>query len=165
MNDKNTVMIDLTEDGTPAAGDLVGAKSVSGLASGLVSNLVDEAPEAFVDEDGGLGPALPERARRNADGSVTLPLLYPVTLRIRSSTGGERSETYRELTFHRLNGGAIRAIQSASPATAGVVLLAKSAGVRDAVMNVLYDRMDGADITDAVAVVEGFFGSGAKPRK
>lgn len=126
--------------------------------------VVDEAPGAVVNEEGGLAGDLPRRARRNEDGTVTLPLRDPVTLQIKSSAGGVRSETYAELTLHRLRGGDIRAIQSASVASQPVVLLARSAHIREAVMTALFDRMDAADIADASKVVNTFFENGPTSR-
>jgi hypothetical protein len=122
--------------------------------------LVDEEGTAIVDEDADLSSSIPRRAVRNADGTITLPLRYPVTLAIRSSRAGVRTEKYEALTFHRLTGADIRAVQSSSKDSQPIVMLAKSSRIRDAVMNVLFDKMDGGDIADASAVVDSFFGNG-----
>lgn len=121
--------------------------------------VVDESP-AVVNEDADLAGGLPKRAVTNEDGSITLPLRFPVTLTIRSSSAGTRTETYADLTFHRLLGGDIRAIQSASKETQGAVMLARSARIREPIMNVLFDKLDAADIADSGQIVGTFLGNG-----
>jgi hypothetical protein len=124
--------------------------------------IVDETGAAIVDEDADLQGSLPARAIRNGDGSITLPLLMPVTLTVRSAQRGTRSETYSVLTLHPLVGADLRALQAASKESGAVVMLARSARIREGVMNVLFDKMSGRDITEASEVVESFFGSGRK---
>lgn len=129
--------------------------------------IVEEEPGAgavVVDEDAALGGELPARAIRNPNGTITLPLRKPVTLTIRNSRGGERAETYEELILRDLTGADFRAIQAASPAAQGVVTLARATGIREAVMNALYDRMTGADIVDAAACAMSFLPDGAKAK-
>lgn len=127
-------------------------------------HVIDEEPGAgVVDEDAELGE-LPARAIRNPDGTITLPLRKPVTLTIRNSRGGERAETHEKLTLRDLTGADFRAIQAASPAAQGIVTLARSTGIREAVMNALYDRMVAADIVDAAACAFSFLGDGAKAK-
>ncbi|MEP9350567.1 phage tail assembly protein [Xanthobacter sp. KR7-225] len=122
--------------------------------------VVDDDPGLVVDEEQDLVGGLPARAVRNGDGTVTLPLRFPVALTVRSSTGATRTESYAELTFHRLTGADIRALQSASKESQPALLLARSSRTREAVMNAVFDRMDAADIADASKVVESFFGAG-----
>jgi len=129
--------------------------------------IVEEEPGAgagVVDEDAALGGELPAKAIRNPNGTITLPLRKPVTLTIRNARGGERTETYEQLILRDLNGADFRAIQAASPAAQGVVTLARATGIREAVMNALYDRMAAADIVDAVACAYSFLGDGAKAK-
>ncbi|MCX5497328.1 hypothetical protein OSH11_21705 [Kaistia dalseonensis] len=133
----------------------------------IVVDLDDEQPvvhipagAAIVDEDADLTSGIPARARRNEGGSITLPLRYPVELTIKSSQGGTRAERYAELTFNRLTGADIRAVQSASKDSQPVVMLARSSRLRPAIMNALFDLMDGGDIADASAIVDSFFGNG-----
>lgn len=126
--------------------------------------VIDEDPGLVVDEEQDLVGGLPARAVRNADGTVTLPLRYPVALTVRSSAGATRTETYAELTFHRLTGADIRALQSASKESQPALLLARSSRTREAVMSAVFDRMDAADIADASLVVESFFGAGRTNR-
>ncbi|MFG1466824.1 hypothetical protein V5F77_28885 [Xanthobacter sp. DSM 24535] len=149
MSTDNDLIIDLDEAKTAAGG---------------ASDTLDLDPATVVDEDADLGEALPKRAVQNGDGTITLPLRHPVTLRVRSTQGGERTEEHKALTFHRLLGADLRAITSAATASQPVVLLARSARIREAIMNVVYDKMDGADIADATAVVAHFFDDGRKKR-
>lgn len=135
--------------------------AVAASTSTTALDLVEEdGPSVVVDENADIAGGLPARAVTNPDGSITLPLRHPVTLQIKSSTGGVRSETYAKLTFNRLVGGDIRAIQSASKESQGAVLLARSARIREAVMAVIFDRMDAADIVDAGKIVDTFLGGG-----
>ncbi|MFG1466826.1 hypothetical protein V5F77_28895 [Xanthobacter sp. DSM 24535] len=140
--------------------DLDEAKTAAGGASDIVD--LDSTP--VVDEDADLGDALPKRAVMNPDGSITLPLRLPVAVRSRSQQGTERTEEFKALTFHRLVGADLRAITSAATASQPVVMLARSARIREAVMNVAFDKMDAADIADATAVVAHFFDGGQKKR-
>jgi len=135
--------------------------SAAAASTSATADLVEEdGPSIVVDENADIAGALPARAVTNPDGSITLPLRHPVTLQIKSSTGGVRSETYAKLTFNRLVGGDIRAIQSASKESQGAVLLARSARIREAVMAVIFDRLDAADIVDAGKIVDTFLGGG-----
>lgn len=115
---------------------------------------------SVVDEDGDVAGGLPVRAIRNGNGTVTLPLRFPVPISIRSASGEVRAEKYEQLTFHRLNGADMRAVQATSKETAPVVMFARSTRTKMPIMSVLYDKMDGADIADASTIVESFFGSG-----
>lgn len=121
---------------------------------------VDEMPLAVANEDADLNGGLPRRAVTNEDGSITLPLRQPVTMTIRSNSSGTRTETFDQLTFHRLRGSDIRTIQAASKDRQGEVILARSARISEPVMNVLYDRLDAADIADGAQIVAAFLGSG-----
>lgn len=128
------------------------------------AHVIDEEPGAgVIDEDAELGE-LPARAIRNPDGTITLPLRKPVTLTIRNSRGGERAEAYEKLTLRDLTGADFRAIQAASPAAQPIVTLARATGIREAVMNALYDRMAASDIVDAAACAFSFLGDGAKAK-
>ena len=114
-----------------------------------------------VDEDADLDPAdrLPKGAVRNADGSVTLELRFPRT--IKSKKGGKISETVHDrLVFHRLTGADQRAIASASEEMMSVVAFSRSTRINQAVMNALWDKMDGADLTAGGQVINNFFASG-----
>jgi hypothetical protein len=104
---------------------------------------------------------LPKHARRQPDGSVILPLLYPVTLRYRTPGATTPTEEHHaELHFRRLTGADMRAVASAPAEDRAVVVIARSAQVKPALMHRLYDRMDAADANAASAVVGFFLGSG-----
>ncbi|ABS69709.1 hypothetical protein Xaut_4488 [Xanthobacter versatilis] len=153
MTNKQILAVDIDETKPTSA--------ATASTSTTALDLVEEAgPSVVVDEDADLAGGLPPRAVTNADGSITLPLRHPVTLQIKSSSGGVRSETYDKLTFNRFVGADLRAIQSTAKDSQGTVILARSARIREAVMAVLYDRMDGADIMDAIKIAEVFLGGG-----
>lgn len=111
--------------------------------------------------DQSAGDDLPKHAVRHQDGSVTLKLKYPVTLKFRNGRGEEvRSESFAELHMHRLTGADMRAIGAASAGSRIVVSIARSARMNEGKMGPLFDRMDAADTNAAAQVVGYFFGSG-----
>lgn len=121
-----------------------------------------EAPSAdVVNEDGEAATALPEGARQNTDGSVTLPLKHPVSLKIKSQhTGQVREQKFEELTFHRLNGADMNAIAAVTGAAVNKVAFQRSLkGVKPAVVVALFDQMDGYDIGRGGEVLEAFLGT------
>lgn len=108
-------------------------------------------------------PKLPKHAKVQEDGSVILPLLFPRTLKTTNVAGGVVKETdYDELHMHRLNGADMRAVQAAGDGKRGVVAIARSARMREGIMGVLFDKMDGAD-TLAASEVVGFFLHSGRP--
>lgn len=114
-------------------------------------------------EDGSDEATLPDHARLNADGTVTLPLLFPVTLEFRKGSAGDViTEQYDEFTMHRLNGADMRAISAAGAGGMAHVAIARSARVSPAKMNIAFDRMDGADINAAGQVVSFFLSAGRR---
>ncbi|MDI4664717.1 hypothetical protein K9U40_10305 [Xanthobacter autotrophicus] len=120
---------------------------------------------AVIDEDGSAAAELPARAIRNEDGSVTLPLVYPVALQVRSSSGTVRTETFEALTLHRLTGKDIRLISAAPAEGQPAVLLACSTRLRPAIAHALFDQMDASDVRDMTAVATHFFDGGRKTPK
>lgn len=120
------------------------------------------AGDEVVREDASPADDLPKRARHNEDGSITLPLLRPVTLRVQR--GGEtiREEHYAEVTFHRMNGADLRAVSAASKDSGLAVLFARASRLNPAVAARLFDRLDAADAADASAIGGFFFGSGGR---
>lgn len=112
---------------------------------------VVELPEG---EGAADAPRLPRQAVLLPDGRVKLPLRYPVTLRMRQA-GQVREESYAELEMHRLTGADLRAIIAAGD-NAGPTALSRTTRIPLARCQVLYDRMDAADVMAAVEVV-GFF--------
>lgn len=84
---------------------------------------------------------------KNADGSVTLRLQYPVEY---------GTETITELTMRRPLGAGMRAAKDKEGNIDSMILAAKSAGVADP----LVDRMDMADVGRMLEVVSSFLLSG-----
>lgn len=117
-----------------------------------------------VDEDSNPLDRLPDHAIQNHDGSVTLPLMFPVEQRIRRD-GKERVENYTELTFHRLTGADQRAIAATSDVMMTVVAFSRTTRISQAIMNVLYDKLDAADISAGGQVLNSFIATGRKTGK
>lgn len=136
---EDDVVIDETEEQTAAATSAVAAKV--------------DVQEGAKDDD---VATLPDDAVVNADGSVTLPLLYPRTITIRSATGSVREDTFSSLTFHRLTGADLNAFRNTSEAQQTVVLFTRSTRVKAPIMKVLFERMDGKDISRAGRVIATF---------
>jgi hypothetical protein len=126
--------------------------------------VLDEAPaptpevETLPEEGEAPDPA-GARAPPDGRGGLSLRNTGGGTLRTRAA-GDVREEHYEELHFHRLTGGDMRAIAAAEPGSRGVVAIARSARVREGLMQRLYDRMDGADAIAASQVVAHFLGTG-----
>ncbi len=142
--------------------------TIAGIEAG-VEIISDDSPIGTTDDavpvlaEGGGADSLPHHAMLQADGSVKLPLLYPVTLRYRTGVDAPvREETTSELHFHRLNGADMRAVGAASADSRAVLVIARSARVGEALMHRLFDRMDAADVTAAGDVVAHFLGSGRR---
>lgn len=95
---------------------------------------------------------LPERAIRNDDGTITLPLLKPVSLTIKTAAG-QREETYDSLTFREMTGLNLRMIAQAPPEKQTVVALAQATGIKQHRMDPLFDNMLARDVTAAAAVI------------
>ncbi|WP_323034525.1 phage tail assembly protein [Pararhodobacter sp.] len=136
----------------------------AGRDTGPATVIDEDGTVTVVDEDAELGGGLPVRAILNPDGTVTLPLRKPVALTVRSARHGDRTETYDKLSFRGLVGADIRAVSAASEASRLIVLMARATGIREAVMNALFDRMDGGDIMDAQECVQHFFGNGKQTK-
>ena len=96
--------------------------------------------------------SLPERAIRNDDGTVTLRLIRPVTLTIRTSSG-QSDEVYDTLTFREMTGLNLRMIAQAPPAKQTVVALSQATGIKQHRMEPLFDLMLARDVTAAAAVI------------
>lgn len=104
---------------------------------------------------------LPECAVVNGDGSVTLPLFEEIELNVKKD-GQISTERYSSLTFHRLNGAAMRAIGSTSDDRKAAVTFARSCRIADVVMFKIFDEMDMADIANAGRIINYFLTSGRK---
>lgn len=159
MNPKNTpsVSVDLDEDAEENSPETVVDEDAP-----VALEPSDE--EEVVDEDADLDPLdrLPKHAKRNGDGSVTLPLLYPKTLKTKKD-GRVRERPFKELVFHRLTGADQRAISAASEEMQNVVAFSRSTRLNQAIMNALWDKLDAADIAAGGQVINNFFaGSGQR---
>ncbi|TWD54484.1 hypothetical protein FB480_103395 [Agrobacterium vitis] len=115
----------------------------------------------IVDEDGDPRDRLPDRAVINADGSVTLPLLFPQTLTTRKD-GKVRDKEFASLTFHRMRGADQMAISAVPEEKQISVAFARSTRTPQMVMDKLYEKLDLEDITDAGRVLNHFLTSGRK---
>lgn len=149
----NRVKIDLDEDAGGAPVELHEA-----LEGGIIEH---DGKADIIDADGDPRDKLPDRARKNSNGSVTLPLLYPQTLTLRKD-GKVKEELYAELTFHRLRGEDQMAIANTSSERSAIVAFARSTRTRELVMEALFKKMDLADISDGGQVLNHFLTSGQK---
>lgn len=152
MGTPKNVTIDLDEDATSGAVTNVSAKIVDEGTSGRSD---------IVDEDADPRDRLPERAIQNADGSVTLPLLYPQVV-VRKKEGKTWDDEFATLTFHRLRGADQQRIANVSDEKQVAVALSCSTRIPQMVMDKLYEKLDLEDITDAGRVINHFLTSGRK---
>lgn len=145
MSEASTV-IDLTEAAAPAAAAAPAPVSMDAPIA------VDEKPDA---------DKLPGRAVVNKDGSVTLPLLTPVTLTWRKG-GVDTQEVVSSLTLRRLSGKDMRKIMSSTGEAFTTNLTAASVQAQYNAMqwNAIFDRLDGADAMDVFLVAQSFLQSG-----
>lgn len=125
------------------------------------STAVEPIDADVVNED--LDPAdrLPSHAKLNHDGSVTLPLKFPRIVHSKKD-GKIRERVFKELVMHRLAGADLRAIGAASDETMTPIAFARTTRLNQAVMNRLYDLMDGSDITACGQVLNYFLGNGRR---
>lgn len=121
-----------------------------------------KAPELpVISESGEEEDKLPPHAVLQQDGSVMLPLRHPVVLKYKSTASDEvREEKFAELVFHRLTGADMNAISNTGEARRASMAFARSARMAPAKMNLLYDRMDGADVRAGSEVLSFFLGNG-----
>ena len=103
--------------------------------------------------------ALPPHAVQNDDGSVTLPLRYPVTLRFKR---GDKitEEMHAELRMHRMTGADLNAIGAAADGSRIAVSVARSARMSELKFKPIFERMDASDARAAAEVVNHFFSNG-----
>jgi len=125
--------------------------------------IAQQVDDDVIDEDLDPLDQLPKTAVRNQDGSVTLHLSFPVTLKTKKN-GNIRERVFKELTFNRLNGAAFRAVNAVAEEHQNVVALAKATGTNQAVMNALFDKMIDIDIANSGKVLNHFFATGPKTR-
>jgi hypothetical protein len=104
---------------------------------------------------------LPRRAARNDDGTVTLPLLYPVTLEWKKQGAATSTkDSYDSLTMRRLTGKDMMTMGAAARDKVASIGIALSAGIKPHIFQHVFERMDGADIKAASDVLNHFLGSG-----
>lgn len=114
-----------------------------------------------VSEDGAAADGLPGHAIRHPDGSVELPLHWPVALKFKRPSQPEaREERFDRITFHRLTGAHMREITGADKRDAMPLTLALSARMPRAKMDAVFDRMDASDALACITVVSAFLGTG-----
>ena len=130
-----------------------------GAPDGSVAGPAD--PEEVLLREDDAEDRLPAHAVSNEDGTVTLPLLFPRSVKWRTS-GATREEVYDHLVFHRLTGADLRAVNAVTGEKMAVVAIARSTRISEMKMGPLYDRLDGADATAAMQVVTSFLGTGRK---
>jgi len=125
-----------------------------------------EVDSDIVDEDMDIAPEdrLPSRAIRNADGSVTLPLKYPQTMRTKKN-GKVSERKFEKLVLHRLSGKDRRIISSASEEMMVATAMARMARLNQAVANRLEELMDVSDINAVGQVLANFSSTGLKTGK
>lgn len=149
----SSVLIDLDEDQDHKLDAVIDVDGPLALGS-------DRDPDV-IDEDAGQLDQLPDDAVKNADGSVTIALKFPVTLRTKKN-GETRERVYRELTFNRLTGADMRVIASAKSEDQNAVTFARSTKIYQVLMNALFDKMDLTDIERAGRVLVFFVSNGRK---
>lgn len=154
MGTKQVVDLDMTETDLANKPIIVDENAPLALP-GTTADVVDDIDAS---------DRLPDNATANADGSVTLTLLYPQALTVKKGDK-VREEKYEQLIFHRLNGADQRAIATANDSMLNVVAFSRSTRISQAIMNVLFDKMDAADITAGAQVFAHFLGSGRKTGK
>jgi hypothetical protein len=90
---------------------------------------------------------LPLRAIRNANGTMTLPLAFPRTVR------GQR---FTELTFHRFTGADLNALAATSLRARAGVALARAMKIQAPVGKALFGQLDATDANDAGTIMHAF---------
>ena len=91
---------------------------------------------------------LPPSAIVNANGTVTLPLAHPRTM---------RHQTFTELKFHRFTGADLAATAAVKKRKSVLgVALAHAVKLRAPVGKALFDAPDLSDAIDVVAIIDGF---------
>jgi len=146
------VTVDLDEDAASEADAIIDEDSAAS---------IDTDDADVIDEDLHPHDRLPDKARMNGDGSVTLALNFPVTLRTRKN-GKVKERKFDELVFHRLTGKDQRVIAEAGENNLIPASFSCSTRIARAVMFALYDRMVDVDISNGGKVMNHFFASGRR---
>jgi len=144
-------------DINPAGSRGVDIEIIDAEVDALLTATADDGVERIAEEE---NSKLPKQAVLQRDGTVKLPLLFPVTLVYQIGTHGPRKEeTYADLHFRRLNGADMVAIQETETGKS-VVAIARSTKLHAGLMHRLHARMDAADIVACGKVIEHFLAGG-----
>jgi len=120
----------------------------------------DKPSDAVTIEDDAANP-LPKRAVLQDDGTVVLPLLYPVTLSWKlPGNAAPTLDSFNTFTMRRLNGRDMKALTGAPRGDSTMVSISLSSGIKQHIFKHVFDRMDAADIQAAAEVVNYFLTSG-----
>lgn len=115
--------------------------------------------EDIINLDAPVGPMNdPGSLIKNDDGSVTLTLIYPFTVKI--LTGGKESyKEYKSITLRRPTGGDMRAIEKIKDGMqAAVTTFTRLSGEVEAI----FDRLDVDDLNLITEVMEDFLAKSPK---
>jgi hypothetical protein len=133
------------------------------LVIGDASLLEEQKSDVVTLVEGDAENALPKHAKLNDDGTVTLPLFVPTSIKYQAGAGGVvKEDSFSEFTMRRFNGGDMEIIQSVSSSKSGYTAIAISAGIARPLFNVLAKKMDGADLQAASDVVIYFLKNGPR---
>ena len=101
------------------------------------------------------GAGLPENAKLNEDGSVTLTLSRKAAIKYKGGDGTIVEKPVDDvLVFNRLTGGDLRAMMSATGPNANLTLFNRST-------TLTFDALDAQDASAALAII-GFFTSAGR---
>lgn len=100
-------------------------------------------------------PEASEKIRDNGNGTKTLTLDYPVTLKTKVQGGPVKEERITELTFRRMTGGDVRALANIrqNEGEAMALIFKRLCGITD----IVFDQIDAADLAEGGKIVEDFF--------
>lgn len=166
MSDLHDDVVTITQDGAELATSVAASAMAIAAAAAdpALADVATLAPELPAAEN-----PLPKQAVLNEDGSVTLPLYVPVTLRWKAASSDtvNSDPPIEQLTMRRLTGKDMRVIMSAG---VGDQFLIKLTGACVAGMPeikagrwpLIFDRMDAADSQAATIVANYFLNNGPK---
>lgn len=118
-------------------------------------DLDSDGEKKVVSITGGDVPEAQSNTTTNEDGSVNLKLAYPLRLTFSGGPQGEREEETSVLTFRRLNGGDLMAIDRCKKdqeMAQARMLFMRSTGLAQAA----FDKLDAFDVGEGLKVIEGF---------
>lgn len=91
---------------------------------------------------------------KHDDGSVTLPLLYPVEIKTQVQGGAPQTDTIRELTIRRPKGGDLRAVASLTDTGLMIAAMFKRLAGMDVAV---FDKLELEDALAVQEVIGNFF--------